>query len=402
MSGIRFIHAADLHLDSPFAGLKNVPETILHKMKEAPFLAFRKLVDEAIVRKVDFILLAGDLYDGENRSLRTQVRFRKEMERLQEHGIHVYAIHGNHDHLGGKWVAVDLPGNVHVFPGNYAMERFGNGKASVNIYGYSYPVQHVKQRIIDEYRKSGEADYHIGMLHGNLEGSSEHGNYAPFSLGDLLAKDMDYWALGHIHKRSELSLDPPIIYPGNTQGRHRKESGLKGCYYVEFDGKEPSAAFIPTSEIIWEEIEVTVSHEDSFDTILETCRSKMEEIRHDTCGIFLSLSIIHDNSDLSFSDYCDDLLELLAEDEEDQEQFVYPYRAVLKNDSKRMEHNLPIVKDILSREWDAGDVDETLRPLYKHGTGRKYIDGLSEEEKTAMIDDAELLLVELLAIRGDD
>ena len=102
MSGIRFIHAADLHLDSPFVGLKNVPEAILHKMKEAPFLAFRKLIEEAIARKVDFILLAGDLYDGENRSLRTQVRFRREMERLLEHGIQVYIIHGNHDHLGGK------------------------------------------------------------------------------------------------------------------------------------------------------------------------------------------------------------------------------------------------------------------------------------------------------------
>ena len=402
MSGIRFIHAADLHLDSPFVGLKNVPEAILHKMKEAPFLAFRKLIEEAIARKVDFILLAGDLYDGENRSLRTQVRFRREMERLLEHGIHVYIIHGNHDHLGGKWVAVDLPENVHVFPGSYDMRRFENGEASVHIYGYSYPVQHVKQRIIDEYRRAGEADYHIGMLHGNLEGSSEHGNYAPFSLSDLLAKDMDYWALGHIHKRSELSSDPPVLYPGNTQGRHRKESGLKGCYYVELNGEEASTTFIPTSEIIWEETEVTVTGEDSFDSILETCRSKVEGLRHDTCGIFLSLSFLHENSDLSFDDYCSDLLELLAEEEDGLDQFVYPYRAVLAKDAKRMETNLPIVKDILSREWDEGEIDETLRPLYRHGTGRKFIERLPEEEKAALINDAELLLAELLAVGGDD
>lgn len=117
VSSVKFIHAADLHLDSPFSGLKDMPPSLLMEIRESPFKAFQKMINEAIFHQVDFIVLSGDLFDGENRSLRTQVRFRSEMEKLQQHQIPAFIIHGNHDHLSGSWVTVELPGNVHVFRG---------------------------------------------------------------------------------------------------------------------------------------------------------------------------------------------------------------------------------------------------------------------------------------------
>ena len=253
MSGVKFIHAADLHLDSPFSGLKDMPSSILKELRESPFKAFQTIINEAITRQVDFIVLSGDLFDGENRSLRTQVRFRTEMEKLQQHQIPAYIIHGNHDHLSGSWITVGLPDNVHVFSGQTEMKRFEKiDGTTVHLYGFSYPRRQVRERMIETYIKAEGADYHIGLLHGNLEGNSEHSPYAPFSLKELAAKDFDYWALGHIHKHQVVSEDPLVIYPGNIQGRNRKESGVKGCMLIEFDGDMKRHSFIETSEVIWE------------------------------------------------------------------------------------------------------------------------------------------------------
>ena len=109
-NSMTFIHAADLHLDSPFVGLKYLPTQLFERMRESTFLAFSRLITFAIKEQVDFVLLSGDLYDGEERSLKAQLRLKKEFDRLHAAGIEVYVIHGNHDHLGGKWL--DLSGQT--------------------------------------------------------------------------------------------------------------------------------------------------------------------------------------------------------------------------------------------------------------------------------------------------
>ena len=302
MKSINFIHAADLHLDSPFVGLKQMPDPILGELRAASFRAFQHIIREAIIRKVDFILLAGDLYDGANRNLRTQILFRKEMERLQQHDIQVYIIHGNHDHLGGDWISLQQPDNVHVFGSECEVKEYTKQETKVFIYGYSYPSQRVVDRIIKSYHKKEGADYHIGMLHGNVEGESEHSSYAPFSVEELVEKEFDYWALGHIHKRQELLGSPPIIYPGNTQGRHRKESGLKGCYYVSLSGKHADLQFIPTSQIIWEAVKVELQEDESFDDLLTKCRTIFQELRNQHVPCFIHLQIWNYNNSLFSSE----------------------------------------------------------------------------------------------------
>lgn len=392
MKEITFIHSADLHLDSPFSGLKNLPQHILKTIKESTFTAFQTMINEAILRSVDFILLAGDIYDGENRNLSTQVRFRNEMIKLQKHNIQVYIIHGNHDHLGGKWISIKMPSNVHIFSSEYEVKTYKKEDVTVNIYGYSYPVQHVKQRIIEQYTKIDGASYHIAMLHGNLEGQSEHSNYAPFTVHELIEKDMDYWALGHIHKRQEILTSPPVIYPGNIQGRHKKESGLKGFYYVQLKDKHSDLEFVPTSEIVWEDINITLERDDDFDSLLQKCRKEIQQIRNENYKIFLFLTIEHCHASISFEDYHEDLLELLKDEEESEEYFVYPY-AVYVNSPNGLENtNLPIIQMLKQHEWTERDIQEASWPLYKHTIGRKFLETLTDDDKVELIKEAEQLL----------
>lgn len=392
MKEITFIHAADLHLDSPFSGLKHISENVLREMKEATFLAFQKMVQEAIKRRVDFVLLAGDLYDGENRNLHTQVRFRKEMEKLKLNNIAVYIIHGNHDHLNGKWISIEQPSNVHVFGSQCEVKKFTKEDISVHIYGYSYPEQHVKQRIIEDYQKQEGADYHIGMLHGNLEGQSEHSQYAPFSLDDIINKNFDYWALGHIHKRQELLLSPPVIYPGNIQGRHKKEAGVKGCYYVKLTGKHAELEFVPTSQIVWDTITITINQEDVFDTVLTNCRAALEQIRNEAYRYFVCLQIINHNNNLHFDEFGNELLEILQEEEEQESNFVYPYVIRVDDQRNNATANQPLMKLIQGYEWSEQDVNEAIQPLFKHTLGRKFLTSLSAEEKAELVKEAEQLL----------
>lgn len=246
MKQVKFIHAADLHLDSPFKGMEmNVAQSVWERMKQSTFESFERIVDKAIQERVDFVLLAGDLYDAETRSLRAQVFVREQMKRLSQYDIPVFIIHGNHDHLGGSWAAIEFPENVHVFTEPYVEEKsfYKNGELLASIYGFSYLQQAVTDNMTAQYTKMSDAPFHIGMLHGSVEGDAEHNRYAPFQIRELKEKQFDYWALGHIHKREILSEEPYIIYPGNIQGRHRKETGEKGAYLIELTKQGTHCSF---------------------------------------------------------------------------------------------------------------------------------------------------------------
>lgn len=402
MGKIVFIHSADLHLDSPFSGLKNLPGFIIEQLRESSFRAFQKIIDAAITHRADFIVLAGDIYDLENRSLRTQVRFRREMERLNEHRIQVYMIHGNHDHLDGSWVHVNLPDNVHVFQAKPEVKQFRKQDGTkVNIYGYSYPKRHVSERIISQYRKQDDADYHIGLLHGNLEGNSEHSPYAPFSANELALQDFTYWALGHIHKRQIVSEFPPAIYPGNIQGRNRKETGAKGCYLVTIDNGLTAYHFIETSPIVWDSVTINIEGDSGFDTILNDCRDHLEQIRSDDQAFLLELVLDienHDNPDIFTDDLVEGLLESLQEEENEEPAFVWPYRVRVENGllntMQGMSEN-PFLSELFSLAGGFEDMDGALEVLYRHREARKFLEPLSEEESSELIGDSQRVIMQL-------
>lgn len=403
MKTVTFIHAADLHLDSPMVGLKHLPKPIFERLKESTFQSLNKIIDAAIKHRVDFVILAGDLFDGEDRSLRALTRFRKQIERLEALQIPVFIVHGNHDHLDGKWSNFLMPSNAFVFSAETQVKTVRKSDhTSINLYGFSYPKRHVIEKRIDSYIKKEGADFHIGILHGQFEGNSEHGSYAPFSLPDLLAKQFDYWALGHIHKRLHLSEEPPVIYPGNIQGRHKKEIGEKGCYLVTLTETSAALDFIPTSDVIWEEIEVDVLDAVTVSDLYQLCRKKMEEIRKESEGVLLSLKLINVDLNDQHGDIFSsgELLETLMEEEKEEISFVWPVDIVIEEKNKWERAQLLNEADFYGELFDAIDtfhtIDDCLASLYQHSSARKFIDKLSQDEKDQLLKDAESILVQLL------
>ena len=404
MKKMTFIHAADLHLDSPMLGLRHLPQTIFQRLKESTFRSFSKIIDAAIQHEVDFIILAGDLFDGEDRSIRAQTRFRKQIERLAQYQIPVFIVHGNHDHLSGKWANIPLPTNAYVFSSKFERQMFINKeKVTAALYGFSYSHRHITERRIDDYNKQGEADYHIGILHGNFEGSNEHGNYAPFTLADLYEKEFDYWALGHIHKRAVLSEEPPIIYPGNIQGRHRKETGEKGCYLVTMSETDKNLEFIPTGDCVWQEIEVDGSSAQTISDLYQLCLKEIDSIRREGIGTLLTLKLVGVNLSAQENDHLSsgELLESLqCEEEEDERSFVWLVDLIIEENQNYDRIQLMKQADFFEELFQAVDTyehfDESLAPLYQHNTVRKYISRLQEDELNQLVCEAESLLVKLL------
>lgn len=241
MVPFRFVHAADLHLDSRFAGLSHIPGPIRNYLREAAFAALGRLVAVAVEEEADFVVISGDVYDSADSSLQSQLRFHEALTEFSKRGIAVYLIHGNHDPLDGPRLHMDLPENVTVFgadlPEQVMAVRRSDGREAAVVSGLSYPTAKVTENTSLRYRrKEGSGLFHIALLHANVDGDPSHETYSPCTRRDLIDSGFDYWALGHIHKRRILHERPYIIYPGNIQGRSVKETGPKGCYVVDVDG----------------------------------------------------------------------------------------------------------------------------------------------------------------------
>lgn len=239
MLPFRFIHAADMHLDSPFTGMSGVSDLMRKHLRQSTFAALERMVGLAVSEKVDFVVISGDVYDSAQTSLRAQLRLAEALDTLHHEGIGVYLIHGNHDPLDSPRLAVTLPPNVHVFgpePQSVTARRRDGREAAV-ISGMSYPTAKVIENIALRYpgRRDNPELFHIAMLHANVDGDQAHETYAPCTKRDLIAQGCDYWALGHIHSRRILNESPYIVYPGNIQGRNIRETGPKGCYLVSVD-----------------------------------------------------------------------------------------------------------------------------------------------------------------------
>jgi len=400
MSRIRFLHTADLHLDSPFAGLSHLPDYLVKELRESPFRAFQNIIELAITQKVDFLLIAGDLFDGENRNLRTQVRFRSEMERLNQAGIDVYIIHGNHDHLNGSWIQLELPKNVTVFGGKTDVKVYTKPDGTtVHLYGFSYQQRHVTERMIDTYRKTTDDGYHIGLLHGSLEGASGHSPYAPFTIRDLAEKDFDYWALGHIHKSQIISELPLAIYPGNIQGRNRKESGPKGCFLIEMENMSISKSFIDSAEFIWDTVVIPIQEQAAFDEILASTRDVIEQRQQADSKLLLELEMELSSIDHSLISLhlLDDLLAILQDEAEQTESLCWPYKIRIANHQElTLTHTeTPFTSELIALAEGFTDFEGALESLYKHTGARRYLEALDEEEKKGLLGESQQLLLQL-------
>ncbi len=271
-----FIHAADIHLDSSFHGLERYEGAPVEEIRSATRRAFDNLVELAIEEEVDFVLLVGDLYDGDWKDYNTGLYFVERMGRLREAGIRVFIVAGNHDAASQITKHLRLPDNVTLFS-TKKPERVVIDDLNVAIYGQGFATRAVTDDLSEAYPQGDPQLFNIGLLHTCLDGKPGHEPYAPCSVDGLRSKGYQYWALGHVHNREEVSQDPWIVFPGNIQGRHIREIGPKGCTLVTVENGEISEVEHRNLDVMrWSLCELDVSASETIDDIYEQVREGLQ------------------------------------------------------------------------------------------------------------------------------
>jgi DNA repair exonuclease SbcCD nuclease subunit len=331
MRGFTFLHVADLHLDSPFVGLRSAPAHVVGALQQATFAAYDRVIETALKEQVDFVLIAGDIYDGKDRSLRAQLRFRDGLARLATAGIESFVVFGNHDPLAGWSAQIDWPQEAHRF-GSDAVEAVPaqHGKQVLaTVYGVSHGSAQLAENLVPRFGRARNEGFAIGLLHANVEGIGGHENYAPCRQQDLELAAMDYWALGHVHDRRVLrDAGPTIVYPGNIQARSRAEGGERYCCLVTVDGGVVSPRFVPVDAVRWQQKEVSIAgladDQALLDHLDDTCREVRDvgEGRPAVCTVTLIGSgPVHHSLDKP--GYLDGLLDYLQTEHTETEPFVW-------------------------------------------------------------------------------
>jgi DNA repair exonuclease SbcCD nuclease subunit len=227
------------------------------RVRDAGYEALDNLVDLCITEQADFLLIAGDVYDGAIRTPQAQIRFKDALAKLAAAGIESFVVHGNHDPLDGRFSSITWPNGAHVYDRTDAQPEWRQATRSgvpiAQIQGVSFPTQVVEENLASRFEVPLPGVFSIGLLHCNLGGNSGHDNYAPCSITDLTDLGIDYWALGHIHKREVVrEASPTIIYPGNIQGRDSGETGERGCYLVDVsEAGAVTPVFRPLDVVRW-------------------------------------------------------------------------------------------------------------------------------------------------------
>ena len=274
---MRFIHASDLHIDSPLRGLDRYDGAPVERLRSATRSALERLVDKALSERVDFLLLAGDIYDRDWQDFHTGLFFRGQMVRLERAGIRCFIVQGNHDAQGVISRQLTLPSNVTVFSSR-AAQTVKLDELSVAIHGRSFPEREVNEDLVPSYPPPVSGYFNIGLLHTSLTGRAGHDTYAPTDLPTLVAKGYDYWALGHVHAREVLNERPRIVFCGNLQGRHAKETGVKGCELVTVEAGRIEAEFIALDVVRWSQLSVPLDGVDRLESLNEAFARALEPV----------------------------------------------------------------------------------------------------------------------------
>lgn len=283
---MKFIHCADLHIDSPLRKLSTYADTPAEEIKTATRSAFEKIVQHCLAEEVDFLLIAGDLFDGNCRDFNTILWICAQVRRLGN--IPVLIVHGNHDYSNGLAKQIPWPKNTHLFPWDKpsTVQITCKDGLKVAIHGQSYSKPAVRENLALNFPEAITGAINIGLLHCNFEGSANHDPYAPCKRSDLVCKFYDYWALGHIHKtvcyEPSKAGDPWIVYPGNIQGRHIGETGAKGCFLVltNQNGFIQPPQFLSTDTLRWQELwlELQIKHR-SYDDLAQLLEDQLDQLR---------------------------------------------------------------------------------------------------------------------------
>jgi exonuclease SbcD len=276
VTSFRFIHTADIHLDSPLKGLSGYDGPAVECIRTATRQAFDNLLTEAIAQSVDFVVIAGDLYDGDWRDYQTGLFFLRQMGRLAKANIPAFLLYGNHDAESQITRRLTMPEGVNVFSARKP-ETFLLKGLQVALHGQSFRERDITDNLAVKYPEPISGHFNIGVLHTGMGGLGGHANYAPCTLDDLVAKGYDYWALGHVHQGGVLHQNPHVAFPGNLQGRHIREVGPKGAYLVSVEDHE-IVDFMPVyADVVrWVHLQVSVDGCDRNAEALDRVRNAVE------------------------------------------------------------------------------------------------------------------------------
>ena len=416
-----FVHCADLHLGSPFEGVHAISPGIAEVLRGATFKSFDNIIQLAIRRDADFLIVAGDVYDGADRNLHAQWRSHEALRRAVDSDVQCLVAHGNHDPLSG-WEELAVPDRVHRFGGGkvdqIAVKR-GNEELA-HVYGISYESSEVKENLVPHFPRGGDSPFDIGVLHCNVGGNTNHDNYSPCTMDDLVDRRMDYWALGHIHARGVLQeSNPCIIYPGNAQGRSVRELGARGCYLVNVDETGlVTTEFVATDVVRWFVEQVDIDGLGATDDLINALRDRIDDVRAAAEGratavrFFLGGHGILDST-LRRDESVREIVTILREEsEEDHSRVVWVDSVQLQTRPEIDIAQRRRVEDFIGEFLRAAenlrnkpDPDSAIRQLLterpEHRVIMEQLDRLTEKDMLSILEDAELLAVDLL-LEGEE
>ncbi len=414
-----FIHAADFHLDTPFAGLSRLPDQhsrIHGELKEATFKAFENVIDLCFQRSVDFLLVAGDVYDSSQRSLRAQIRFRDGLKRLSDAGIRSYVIHGNHDPLDGWLDTIRMPDGVHVFgPEIRSVVHEKEGEAIARIHGISYPTRRIGKRFGLGFQREGDEKYQIGLFHCHMGANPWHDEYAPRAASQLAKANLDYWALGHIHELQVHSRERPFIaHSGNTQGRHMQEKGPRSVLHVRVDEEghlpeEPES--VQVDAVRWLTESVSITGLDTTEELLE----KLEQLQESLIAAAEGRPVVARirlegygplHRSLSRPNAQEDLALNFRDTGTNREPFVWLERLEVQTSpdvdvaARRQSEDflgdlLKLVEEMRKSPAKREELMESLSSIYDHSRAGRNLTELDEEQLLALLAEAEERCVEI-------
>jgi len=291
VASFSFVHAADLHLGSPFRGLALRDREVSERFAQATRSAFVALVERTLAAGARFLVIAGDVYDGEWKDSAIGLFFNREIARLDRAGIPVFLLRGNHDAESVVTRSIPLPDSVRTFSARRP-ETHVLDDVAVALHGQSFAERQARDNLARAYPAPLAGHFNIGVLHTSLTGRPPHADYAPCSLEDLTAKGFDYWALGHVHGYEVVQADPPVVYPGNLQGRNIRETGEKGAVLVHVeDGRVTGLERLVVDTARWARLDLDIAGCADVSDVLARVKGEAEAVAQAAQGRLVALRV---------------------------------------------------------------------------------------------------------------
>lgn len=304
---MKFLHCADLHLDSPMRGLARRDGAPVEALRGATRVAFERLVDTAVDEHVGAVVIAGDLYDANRDDYQTAVFLQRQLHRLRDSAVRVVIAYGNHDAASEITKRLALPDNTHVLsssaPGTVVLDDLG-----LAFHGQSYPTRVVDQDLSAAYPTPLPGLVNVGVLHTSLDGRPGHDRYAPCTIEGLARRGYAYWALGHVHQREEHRRDAtPVVFPGNLCGRDVGETGVKGATLVEHDGEAiTSLRALELAPVRWHRLAVELPDAVSVSDVTDAVLRRLDDVRRGAPQTFHAVRVIVESAPRALGEWARD------------------------------------------------------------------------------------------------